>query len=94
MEHLPPATLASLIVEQFARAHPGALDAQLRADLTVRIETAIRTAATHERDACVSLCRERAALWAGTSPSPALPEARSRENEATVIADALEARQG
>lgn len=92
MDHLPPTTLASLIVEQFVRAHPGALDPRLQTDLAVRIETAIQTAARHERGACVALCRERAHLWARTPRSPALPEALSRENEATFIADALEAR--
>lgn len=92
MEHLPPSTLASLIVEQFVRAHPGSLDRALQADLAVRIETAIQTAARHERRACVALCRERAELWGRTVRSPALPEARSRENEAIFIADALDAR--
>jgi hypothetical protein len=96
MESLPPVVLAKLTVEQFLREHPASLDAALLVDLQVRIETAIRTAAGHERQAAVRLCRDRAALWTKTAGNPSAAgalrtDARARENEATYIADAIAA---
>jgi len=48
-----------------------------------------------ERDRAVRTCRKRAELWRNTAaasgPAPAREEARARANEASYVADLLEA---
>jgi hypothetical protein len=98
MEELSPRELAVLIAEDFARTD-AELTMRARQALAHRIETGLRTAARHERLACIELCERRHALWTATEDRPDTPpslraEARARGNEAAVIADALKARAG
>ena len=96
MEELSLAAIAAMTAREVLRAHPG-LGSSGVADLAHRLETALRTAVRQERLACVAECERRKALWTETEERPATPpslrsEARSRANEAAVLADALRAR--
>jgi hypothetical protein len=95
-EQFSPAALARLAVEEFRRSGP-ALSEGASADLAHRIETVLRTALLHEREACAALCRRRRELWGSTEERPGAPallrqEARARSNEAAWLEDALRAR--
>ncbi|HEY1907182.1 MAG TPA: hypothetical protein VGG91_14135 [Myxococcaceae bacterium] len=98
MEELSLASVAAMTARDVLRAHP-ALGAAGAEDLAHRVETALRTVVRQERLACIGECERRRMLWsetedrAGTPPS-LRTEARSRGNEATVLADALRARAG
>jgi hypothetical protein len=96
MEELSASELARLIAEDFAQAE-AKLTLNARRALANRIETGLRTVARHERLACIEFCERRRALWTTTEDRPDTPpslraEARTRGNEAAVIADALKAR--
>jgi len=96
MEQFSPAALARMTADEFRRGGPELPEAAA-ADLVHRIETALRAALLHEREACAALCRERRALWGSAeerpgAPAPLRQEARARSNEATWIEDAIRAR--
>jgi hypothetical protein len=60
-----------------------------------RLRGFVANAVQTERARCVTLCRDRAALWERTSMSrsenpSAVAEARSRSNEARYLADLIE----
>jgi hypothetical protein len=97
MEDLSPATLAQVVAEDFGRAHAVIVTDEVRSELAVRIETALRTSVRHERSACVELCTRRYDLWSAYEDRSGIPsdfrvEARARANEAAHLADALRAR--
>ena len=96
MEEPSLASIAAMTARDVLRAHPG-LGAAGAEDLAHRIEPALRTAARHERLACIAECERRRALWAETEDRSSTPpslrtEARFRGNEAAVLGDALRAR--
>ena len=98
MEEPSVASIAAMTARDVLRAHPGLGDAGAE-DLAHRIETALRTAVRQERLACVGECERRRMLWAETEDRSSTPpslrtEARSRGNEAAVLADTLRARTG
>ena len=98
MEEPSLASIAAMTARDVLRAHPGLGDAGAE-DLAHRIETALRTAVRQERLACVGECERRRTLWAETEDRSSTPpslrtEARSRGNEAAVLADTLRARTG
>ena len=98
MEEPSLASIAAMTARYVLRAHPGLGDAGAE-DLAHRIETALRTAVRQERLACVGECERRRMLWAETEDRSSTPpslrtEARSRGNEAAVLADTLRARTG
>jgi hypothetical protein len=95
MQELSPATFALLVAEDFGRAHARAVTEEMKRELAVRIETALRAAIRHERTACVELCARRYELWASYEDRSGIPpelrvEARARANEAAHLADALQ----
>jgi hypothetical protein len=97
MHEVPPEVLARAAVEQVAAAHGAALTSELRRDLILAIDKALRTAVQIERDACVDTCQHRRRLWEVTGDNPTTPEAlrpeaRARANEAAYLADALAGR--
>jgi hypothetical protein len=97
MNEVPPEVLARAAVEQVAAAHGAGLTSEMRRDLILAIDKAVRTAVRIERDACVDICQHRRRLWeiAGdkpTTPEALRPEARARANEAAYLADALAGR--
>ena len=97
MHEVPPEVLARAAVEQVAAAHGAALTSEMRRDLIIAIDKALRTAVQIERDACVEICQHRHRLWEVTSDKPTTPEAlrpeaRARANEAAYLADALAGR--
>jgi hypothetical protein len=92
-----PEIVARFLVRDFFSAHPGAATTDRVRDLSVRVETALRAAASAERRACAETCDRRAELWSATESRPEKPpslrsEARSRANEAAWLADAIRAR--
>ena len=96
MEQFPAAALARLTVDETLRSGP-ALPDGAAADLAHRIETALRTALLHEREACADLCRQRRELWGSAeerpgAPAPLRQETRARSNEAAWLEDAIRAR--
>jgi len=98
MEEPSLTSIAAMTARDVLRAHPGLGDAGAE-DLAHRIETALRTAVRQERLACVGECERRRMLWAETEDRSSTPpslrtEARSRGNEAAVLADTLRARTG
>jgi hypothetical protein len=97
MQEVPLEVMARAAVEQVAGAHGAALTSELRRDLILAIDKALRTAIQIERDACVDICQHRQRLWEitgdkPTTPEPLRPEARARANEAAYLADALAGR--
>lgn len=99
MHEVPPEVLARAAVEQVAAAHATALTAELRRDLILAIDKALRTAIQIERDACADVCQHRRRLWEVTGDKPTTSdtlrlEARARANEAAYLADALAGRSG
>jgi hypothetical protein len=99
MHEVPPEVLARAAVEQVAAAHGAALTSEMRRDLILAIDKALRTAIQIERDACVDICQHRLRLWEVTGDKPITPdalrpEARARANEAAYLADALAGRAG
>jgi len=98
MEEPSLTSIAAMTARDVLRAHPGLGDAGAE-DLAHRIDTALRTAVRQERLACVVECERRRTLWAETEDRSSTPpslrtEARSRGNEAAVLADTLRARTG
>ena len=98
MEEPSLTSIAAMTARDVLRAHPG-LGHGGAEDLAHRIETALRTAVRQERLACVGECERRRMLWAETEDRSSTPpslrtEARSRGNEAAVLADTLRARTG
>jgi len=94
IEELSQALLARMISTDFARACGCALTEEMLRDLANRIETGLRTAMRHQRDALVAQCDARAELWIRTEQRAGAPavlraEARARANEAAYLADAL-----
>jgi hypothetical protein len=99
MEHLSIEVLAAVVAaelaSQFASTHAAIeRDDALRDAIAARVETAMRRLARQERDACAALCLQRQAMWEATEArstiaEPLRHEARSRANEAQVIADAI-----
>jgi len=94
MEALSLALLARMISTDFARACGCAPTDAMLGDLANRIETGLRTATRHQRDAFVAQCDARAELWIRTEQRAGAPavlraEARARGNEAAHLADAL-----
>jgi hypothetical protein len=88
--------VAWFVVGDFFKAHSG-LDAALRGEMALRIETVLKSGARGEREACAVLCDSRRALWQATEEKPTTPahardEARARANEAAYLADAIRAR--
>jgi hypothetical protein len=97
MHEVPPEVLARATVERMAAAHGAAFTAEMRRDLILAIDKALRTAIQIERDACVDICQHRQRLWEApgdkpTTPEAIRPEARARANEAAYLADALAGR--
>ncbi len=97
MQDVPTEVLARAAVEQVAAAHGAAFTSELRRDLILAIDKALRTAVRLERDACVDICQHRQRLWEVTGDKPSTPdalrpEARARANEAAYLADALAGR--
>src|SRR5688500_6774419 len=97
MREMPSEILARAALEQVAAAHGAALTSEMRRDLILAIDKAVRTAVQIERDACVDLCQHRQRLWEVTGDKPTTPEAlrpeaRARANEAAYLADALAGR--
>ena len=95
MENLSIEVLATVVATELAAAHPQVDDA-LRDAIAARIETGMRRLARQERDACVTFCLERVAMWETTEArstiaTPLRQEARARSNEAQVIGDAIRA---
>jgi len=85
------------VLTDLDRDRPGELRAPLRHDLLHRLETALRTAILHEREACIEVCTQRRDLWLVTeersdAPPSLRAEARFRSNEASYLVDALRAR--
>jgi hypothetical protein len=75
----------------------GSLGSDARHALVTRLARIVEAEVKAERDQCIQICRGRAELWSGTfaATSPidsAREEARARANEATCLADLLEAR--
>lgn|SRR5574342_393902 len=95
MQQFSPAALARLTADEFRRDGPGLTEAAA-ADLAHRVETALRAALIHEREACADLCRRRRELWGSAegpgAPAPLRQEARARSNEAAWLEDAIRAR--
>src|SRR5574337_186213 len=96
MEEFSPSALARLTADEFRRDVPGLSQAGI-ADLAHRIETILRAALIHEREACADLCRQRRELWGSAeerpgTPAPLRQEARARSNEAAWLEDAIRAR--
>jgi len=96
MEHLSPSAIAAAVLADLDRDRPGELSARLRQDLVHRLETALRTAARQDRDACIEICAQRRDLWLATedradAPPSLRAEARHRSNEASYLLDALRA---
>ena len=94
MEELSLAGLAQVISRDFARASGCRLTEEILRDLAHRIETGMRTALRHQRDAFVAQCDSRVELWTRTEQRPGIPEplrseARARGNEAAYLADAF-----
>lgn len=97
MNALSPEAVARFAADDFRRAHPAAITAEMALELAVRIETALRAAILEERSACVAECTRRYELWAAYGERTGVPpqleaEARARANEAALLADALRAR--
>jgi hypothetical protein len=95
----PLETVAAFVASDFLKRHPGLDSPRLRAELALRIETALRAAVEEEREQCGTLCEARAALWTATEAKPGIPEharrdALARSNEATYLADAIRSRHG
>jgi hypothetical protein len=95
----PLETVASFVATDFLKGHPGLDLPSLRAELALRIETALRAAVEEEREACGRLCDARAALWTSTEAKPGIPaharrDALARGNEATYLADAIRCLRG
>ena len=93
MDRPSPEVLAAVVAAEIIEAHPDISNA-LREPVADRIEAALRRIARQEREACVALCLERQAMWEATEARSTIAaglraEARSRCNEAAVIADAL-----
>jgi hypothetical protein len=66
-----------------------------RDELIAELERLLEQALTAERERCVAVCRERAAVWRRTTQArsdipAARDEARARANEAGYLADLLE----
>ena len=94
MDELSVPLLSQMISTDFARASGRALSDEALGDLAVRIETGIRTALHHQRDALVAQCEARHELWTRTEQREGVPgslraEARARANEAAYLRDAL-----
>jgi hypothetical protein len=97
MSDLSPAALARFVADDFRRAHEPGVTEEMRRELAVRVETALRAAIRAERDACVTECTRRHDLWSSYEDRDEVPpalraEARFRANEAAHLADALRAR--
>ena len=97
MQDLSPETLARLVADDFGGPHARTVTEEMKRELAVRIETALRTAIRHERSACVEVCTRRHELWLPYEDRSGIPsdlrvEARARANEAAHLADALQAR--
>jgi hypothetical protein len=72
----------------------GALPEPARRGLVLRACRLVDEQRLEERDRCVTICRQRAALWRGTlaaesALASAREEARARGNEALYLADLL-----
>ena len=96
MEALSLPLLAQMIAADFRRASGAPLAGDLLRDLANRIETGLRTALHHQREAFAAQCQARVELWARTGeraglPDPARTEARARANEAAYLLDAVRA---
>jgi hypothetical protein len=96
MDRPSPEVLAAVVAAEIIEAHSPDISNALREPLADRIEAALRRIARQEREACVALCLERQAMWEATEARSTIAaglraEARSRCNEAAVIADALRA---
>jgi hypothetical protein len=97
MEELSLAVLAQMISRDFARTSRCALTEEMLRDLTHRIETGVRMAVHHEREALAAQCDARVELWIRSEQRAGAPdilrsEARARANEAAYLADAVRAR--
>jgi hypothetical protein len=96
MDRPSPEVLAAVVAAEIIEAYSPGISNALREPLAERIEAALRRVARQEREACIALCLERQAMWEATEARSTIAaglrvEARSRCNEAAVIADALRA---
>ncbi len=96
MEPLSLPLLAQMIAADFRRASAAPLGDEMQRDLANRIETGLRTALQHQRDAFAAQCQARVELWTRTGERAGLPdaagtEARARANEAAYLLDAVRA---
>jgi hypothetical protein len=69
---------------------PGSRDIASR--IAARLEEAVHQLLYRERERCVAICKQRAALWTNTAMAASplgRDESRARTNEATYIADAI-----
>jgi hypothetical protein len=94
MDELSVPLLSQMISTDFARVSGCPLSDETLRDLAVRIETGIRTALNHQREALVAQCEARCELWTRTEQGAGVPgnlraEARARANEAAYLRDAL-----
>jgi hypothetical protein len=97
MDDLSPVALARFVSDDLGRAHAPGFTEEIRRELAIGIETALRTAIRIERSACVAECARRHDLWSSYEDRDEVPaalrgEARARANEAAHLADALRAR--
>jgi hypothetical protein len=93
----PLSDVARVAVEDFRRAHPGAIPAALASELVSAVEMALLSAVRAERRACAAECARRGELWQRTADKPDSPErvrieAEHRANEALVLADSIATR--
>ena len=68
--------------------------ADVASKIAARLESAVTQFLYRERERCVAICKQRAAMWSNTAMASSplgREESRARTNEATYIADAIRA---
>ena len=94
MDELSVPALSQMISTDFARVSGCDLSEETLRALAIRVETGIRTALNHQREAFVAQCEARCDLWTRTeqradAPGTLRAEARARANEAAYLRDAV-----